>query len=189
MFYLVVSVNTHLAIGICTIIAVCMSTSQLRYVDKLSYNIVMKNYNKLKFELYKLRASWRKRKRLLFPSPAEAEFIRIMGGRRIIIDNIKDPKTGFPLCIVTKKGRILKGESLGREVRVGAMYIDFATVGLVYQKGIEIDGAAFHSDIVKEQDRDDYLKNYGWQILHIKAADVFYNQNSVRSKVANFLAS
>ena len=149
----------------------------------------MKVYGKFKFKLYKLRASWRKRRRLLFPSPAEAEFIRIMGGKRIIIDFFKDHKTGFPLCIVTSQGRILKGECLAREVRVGAMYIDFATVGLVYQKGIEIDGAAYHQDIVKEQDRDDYLRNYGWQVMHIKAADVFYNQNSVRSRVAEFLAS
>ena len=131
----------------------------------------------------------RKNRRMVFPSPAEIEFLRIMGGRFIIVSWIVDPKTKFPLTIILDLGKILRRENIEREVRVGAMYIDFATVGLSYNRGIEVDGAAYHEDIVKEQDRDDYLAARGWSVLHIRADEIYRNPGRVQQRVMNFLSS
>lgn len=144
-------------------------------------------YRQWKFRLYKWRAAWRKRRRLLFPSPAEAELIRIMGGKRIIIDYIKDRRTGFPLCFVTDLG-LLSREGIQREVRVGAMYIDFATVGLAYQKGIEVDGKMWHMDVVHEMERNEYVSQYGYALLHIPAGEIWRNPTRVQQRVLKFLA-
>jgi len=144
---------------------------------------------KTKYRLYKWRAAWRKRRRLMFPSPAEVELIRIMGGKCIIIDHVKDRRTGFPLVIVTSMGRILKRELIMREVRVGAMYLDFAVATPWYKKGIEVDGKQWHQDIVQEQQRDDYLRQYGWQLLHIQAASIYREPSLVQRRILKFLAS
>lgn len=143
----------------------------------------------IKYRLYKLRATWRKRRRLLFPSPAEVELIRIMGGRYITFSWIKDPQTSFPMTLVLDLGTALKRESIRREVRAGAMFIDFATVGLTYKKGIEVDGRAFHMDIVKEQERDEYVGQFGWHLLHINAGEIYREPNRVQRRILNFLAS
>lgn len=145
--------------------------------------------SRLKYQLYKLQATWRKRRRLLFPSPAEVELIRIMGGRYITISWMVDPKTKFPLTVVTDLGTILKRESVAREVRAGAMYLDFATVGLAYKKGIEVDGRAFHMDIVKEQERNEYVGQYGYSLLHINAGEIYREPNRVQQRILNFLAN
>lgn len=75
-----------------------------------------------------------------------------------------------------------------REVRVGAMYVDFAFVTPYGKKAIEIDGRDFHRDIVKEQERDDYLRARGWQVMHIQALALYHNPESVRKRVIKFLA-
>lgn len=111
-----------------------------------------------------------------------------MGGKCIIIDHIVDRRTGFPLTIVTNMGRILKRELIQREVRVGAMYIDFGIANRYYKRGIEIDGRDFHRDITVEQERDEYLAKYGWSVLHIQAADIYRQPMLVQRKVLNFLA-
>lgn len=119
--------------------------------------------------LYKIHARFRKRKRLLFPSPAEIDFIRLMGGKAIVIDHVKNPFTKFPLTFVTSMGDELEREYVQREVRVGAMYIDFGVQTPYYKKGIEIDGKNFHRDIIAEQRRDKYVRDFGWDLLHIQA--------------------
>lgn len=134
------------------------------------------------------RKIWWRDNRMLFPSPAEVEFIRIMGGKAISLDHVKHPYTGFPLTIVTSMGAILEREFIQREVRIGAMYVDFGVANKYYKKAIEIDGLNFHRDIVKEQRRDEYCRERGWKLLHIQAADVYRQPILVRKLVVKFLA-
>ena len=122
-----------------------------------------------------------------YPSPAELKFIEIMGGRVYTIGFLKHPKTKFPRAIIFM-GSYLNSEFIEREFRVGAMYIDFAFVTPWYKKGIEIDGKNFHRDIVREQNRDDYLASYGWSIMHIVAEDLYRQPAKVRARVEKFLA-
>jgi very-short-patch-repair endonuclease len=130
----------------------------------------------------------RRFRRLIFPSPAELEFIRIFGGKYKSSKRIRDPKTGFPLTIVYSMGKILKRELIKREVRAGAMWIDFGALTNYFNRGIEIDGRAYHRDILKEQERDEYVAQYGWSLLHIEAGEVYRNPNFVQRKVLEFLA-
>jgi hypothetical protein len=143
----------------------------------------------LGFRCYTYLAAWRKRRRLLFPSPAEVQLIRIMGGKCIVVDHFQDPRSGFPLTIVTNLGRLFRRELVKREVRVGAMYIDFAVATPWYKKGIEVDGRDFHRDIVREVWRDGYLADYGWSVLHVPAASLYRDPWRVRQKVLTFLAA
>lgn len=147
------------------------------------------SHHGIKFRFYKWRAAYRKRRRLLFPSPAEVELIRIMGGRYITLSWITDPRTDFPLTIVLTLGTILKREMIRREVRVGAMYIDFGVETRWYRKGIEVDGRLFHMDIVKEQERDEYVRQYGWNLLHINAGEIYREPDRVQQKILKFLAT
>lgn len=139
-------------------------------------------------KLHYVKKSWWRKNRILFPSPAEVQFIRIMGGKAIVIDHIKHPHTGFPLAIITSMGKILRREFVQREVRVGAMYVDFAFQTKYDRKAIEIDGKSFHRDIIKEQERDDYCRQYGWKLFHIQAVDIYREPNLVQQRVINFLA-
>jgi hypothetical protein len=149
----------------------------------------MHQYRRLKFRIYKARQAWRKRRRLLFPSPAEVELIRIMGGKYIVLGWVKDPRTGFPFTLIWDLGTILKREGIQREVRAGAMYLDFATVGLRYRRGIEVDGLLFHRDITIEQERDEYVAKYGYKLLHVQAAEIYREPARVQQRILNFLAS
>ena len=142
----------------------------------------------LKKQYYYKRASYRRARRCLFPSPAEVEFIRIFGGKYKVLKHIRDPKTGFPLTIVFSLGKILKRELIKHEVRVGAMWIDFGALTNYFNRGIEIDGRAYHRDILKEQERDEYVAQFGWSLLHIEAGEVYRNPNFVQRKVLNYLA-
>jgi very-short-patch-repair endonuclease len=56
------------------------------------------------------------------------------------------------------------------------------------KKVIEIDSDRWHFDIVKEQNRDDYLKRRGWDILHIRVLEMYKNPDSIIKKVNKFLA-
>lgn len=130
------------------------------------------------------RGKYRRMKRLLFASPAEVELIRLMKGRAITIDLIRNPRTDFPLTIVTNIGRWFGQENMRREVRIGKYWTDF---GNDLQRAIEVDGDQWHKDIVKEQVRDDYIEKFGWRILHIKAGDIFDEPDMVRARVIKFL--
>lgn len=155
----------------------------------MTYRIKLVVYSKkLKWRIYKTKANFRKYKRLLFPSPAEVEFIRIFGGKFITFSHIKNPFTKFPLTFITSLGVILERENIQREVRAGAMYVDFGQTTKYGNKGIEIDGKNFHRDIIKELKRDEYLKNYGWQLLHIQAEIIYREPKLVQNAVIKFLA-
>lgn len=123
--------------------------------------------------------------RMIFMSPAEARFVRIMGGKVLTFDNIKSTKTGFPLTYVRSLGKWLKERGYEREVRVGSKFTDFGS--FAQQRGIEIDGRNFHRDIVKEQERDDYFEDYGWILLHIQAADLWQSPDRVQRDVIKFI--
>lgn len=125
---------------------------------------------------------------MLFPSPAEVDFIRIMGGKVITVNWLKHYKTGFPLVVVISLGKLLRRNLVAREVRVGKCWVDFGSVTPYYKKGIEIDGEQYHKDIVKQMERDEYFANYGWRVLHIKAVQVRNEPDTVQRKVLEFLA-
>lgn len=154
---------------------------------KSADNRNMKSRLPLKYRYFRLRATWRKRRRLLFPSPAEVELIRILGGSYITVTWFKDLRTGFPLTIITDLGTVLKRELIEREVRVGAMFIDFGVETAYYRRGLEVDGRFYHN-VVQDQIRDEYLAQYGWQILHIPAADIYRTPAFVQRKVVKFLS-
>lgn len=123
---------------------------------------------------------------MIFPSPAEVQFIRVMGGRVLVVPFFKHLKTGFPFAVVVSMGKKLRQQQVGREVRVGGKYVDF---GNDIRRGIEVDGEAYHSDIVAQTERDEYFKKYDWRVLHIPARDVFRQPDKVREKVLRFLSA
>lgn len=125
---------------------------------------------------------------MLFPSPAEVHFVRLMGGRAVTIDAIKYPGTRFPLTIIYSRGRVLASNLMQREVRVGAMYVDFAFIDPYTKKAIEIDGSDYHRDVVREQSRDEYLKSRGWIVMHIEAMNLYRQPGRVQRDVLEFLA-
>lgn len=137
---------------------------------------------------YRKKQFWRNA-RILFPSPAEVHFVRLMGGKVITIDAIRYPNVNrFPLAIIYTRGKFLRTNLMQREVRVGAMYVDFAFIDPYTNKAIEIDGSDYHKDHVREAERDEYLKIRGWQVLHISAMDLYRQPGRVQQKVLNYLA-
>jgi very-short-patch-repair endonuclease len=144
-------------------------------------------YRGLKYRLYVWRAWIRRQRRILFPSPAEVQFIILMGGRCRQIRWLKDPRTGFCFTRIKSLGTTLSKELVQREVRAGAMYIDFAVATKYYKKGIEIDGRAYHMDILREQQRDNYVAQYGYKLLHIQAIDLRLRPQIVQRRVLDFL--
>lgn len=136
---------------------------------------------------YARKRMWR-RTRVLFPSPAELQFVRVMGGRVITFKYIRHIETKFPLAFIVSMGKTLRREYVRREVRVGAMFVDFAFVTQYDCKAIEIDSKRWHRDIVREQERDEYLHARGWRVLHIQAVDIYANPDLVQRRVIDFLS-
>ena len=127
----------------------------------------------------------RRLKRLLFTSPAETRFIRLMGGKVIVFEWIRLPYgQHFPLTIVLSMGRIMRREHVKREVPAGYYCIDFGNdVG----RGIEVDGREYHMDVIKEQKRDEALYGMGWRILHIRADELWRSPAVVQRKAIDYL--
>lgn len=146
------------------------------------------NLNRFDRYVYIKRASFRRRIRLLFPSPAEVRFVQLMGGRVLCVPFIKNPYTHFSLCWIMSLGKYLARENIRREVRAGAMFIDFGAVTPYYKKGIEIDGRNFHRDVLKERERDLYVADYGWQLLHVQADVLWREPSKVQRAVLAWLA-
>lgn len=149
---------------------------------------------------YAARAIWFRWMRLLFPSAAELRFIHIMGGRYITVPFVRRPSTRRPLAIVFSLGRALHDERFGREIQAGRFWIDF---GNDIYWGIEVDGERYHRDIVREQDREEYLtgfctkrcqkvcykhSNDGWRVKHINAIRLWAEPANVQAEVLKFLA-
>lgn len=143
---------------------------------KLNINIIKK--------LKRLRGRFRRLVRILFPSPAEVRLIELMGGKVLTFDWLIARKTGFPLAIVLKMGRALKHENIRREVQVGPYYVDF---GNDIGRAIEVDGREYHTDVVAAFDRDSYLYQRGWRVMHIPAAALWREPDKSVRKVLEFL--
>lgn len=90
----------------------------------------------------------------------------------------------FPLTIVLSRGKILRRHKIRREVRVGRYYVDLANdIGW----GIEIDGKYFHMNVVADFDRDAYLLERGWRVIHIKAARIWNDPAGTKAMVLALL--
>lgn len=143
----------------------------------------MKRLRRLRSWYIRRRSEWRRRRRIVFPSPAELALVRILGGVAITFPFLRDPRTDFPAAIVWR-GRFLKAELVRREVRVGRYYIDF---GNDIRRGVEVMSDEWHKDIVAEDERREYIEKYGWQLLYIWASDIRDRPNIVRDRVRIFL--
>lgn len=97
---------------------------------------------------------------------------------------VRHYKTRFAMAYIISLGKVLNSELVRREVRVGKYYVDF---GNDIRRGIEVDGEAYHNDIVKQQERDEYFAKYGWRVLHIKATDLWRQPARVQQDVLRFL--
>ena len=133
---------------------------------------------------YRLRASYYRQTRLYFPSAAEVKLVEIMGGKIFTIGWFKHPKTKQSFTIVYSLGKALTSEKFNREVRAGRYYIDFGNdVGA----GIEVDGRKWHRDVVKEFDREVYLNQRNWRIIHIDAIKLWNDPNNVQQTILKFI--
>lgn len=159
----------------------------------------MKKQNKLKVKYLRLRSRYWRTQRLLFPSPAELQFIKILGGKFIRFP-ITHRRTGFPFAVVFSLGKVLRNEGFKREVRAGRFWIDLANdVGI----GFEIQGKMWHTgNVLKEQFRYNYLSNFcvpkcrlycrkhlniGLRIMYIDAKRLWTEPDKVKAEVLHFL--
>lgn len=107
-----------------------------------------------------------------------------MGGKVLTIGWLRHPKTKFKFAIVLSLGKFLKDEKYKREVRCGRYFIDFGNDVL---RGIEVDGAEYHTDIVAAFDRDSYLYQRSWKVMHIMAVRLWSEPAVVQREVLQFL--
>lgn len=125
-------------------------------------------------------------------SPAEARFVRLMGGKVSTFGRVKDRSTHFPLTMVWSLGKILKSEGFKREVRYGRYFVDFAND---LNRIIEIDGSPYHMDVVADMKRDEYIKDLcrKWdisreaKILRIPAHKIKLDAENTHAKVLKFI--
>lgn len=68
-----------------------------------------------------------------------------------------------------------------REKKVGPFYIDMANTRLKW--AIEADGAAYHTDVVKELERENYLHNRGWFIQRFRWVDLVRRPDECRGDI------
>ena len=140
---------------------------------------------KLLYRYRKWRSKWRRAKRLLFISPAEAQFISIMDGWTIRLTWLRT-LSGCQFVVLYDLGKTLKSHNIERELRaMSGIYLDFGS--RINKKAIAIDGARWHMDLVAEAERDERLKAHGFKVLHIRANEL-KNSFRVRAKVMKFLA-
>lgn len=147
--------------------------------------IVMEYIQKIQSKFYRTRSKYWRDNRYLFPSPAEIKFIRMMGGRVFVMRHIRHHQTGYPAALVLSLGKVLKRHGFEREIRAGKYWIDFGSPER--KVGIEVDGLAYHLDIVLEQQRDDYLEDLGWRVLHVEARKIFRRDAKTMQRVLDFL--
>ena len=109
-----------------------------------------------------------------------------MGGRCTKIVHVKNHKTKFPLVIVWSLGKTLKRQNYKREVRYGRYYVDFAND---LNRIIEVDGAAYHMDVIADMDREIDIKGRqpDARFLRVKAYQLYNNSAEVQRKVLTFI--
>lgn len=144
----------------------------------------MTGIKKLAFTFRRWRGRIRRVRRLIYMSPAEARFVQLMGGKVITFEKLKPPGLQFPPVLVWSLGRHLKDEHFKREVRIGKYFVDFGNdVGRV----IEIDGDAYHMDVLADLERDGYLQERGQTIMRIPAHRIYRDGNRVQRDVLKFI--
>jgi very-short-patch-repair endonuclease len=115
--------------------------------------------------IMKLRYRVKRLQRLIKPSPAEKAFLETMGW-------------WWRIRYRTR-----------REYPVAGYLIDVAIPSK--RVGFEIDGAAYHSDVIgkweKDQQRDRHIYRKGWLVCHISAKDALYNKEKTKYIVRYFL--
>lgn len=146
------------------------------------------------FRLLRWQNVWRRHMRYIFPSPAELRLIELMGGRVFKVKWLRQPRTGFCLAIVLNMGKLFNKERVRREVGYGRYWVDFAND---LNRIIEVDGNAYHMDVVADFDREIAIKEMcrklpnpaarEARILRIKADELWRNPNKVQQKVLGFL--
>lgn len=156
--------------------------------------------HEIRKKYYYYRAVFFRWNRLLFPSAAELRFMEIMGAKMLQIKWIKHPETKRHFVLVRSLGKALSAENFEREVRAGRYWLDFGNDILWC---IEVDGKAYHRDIVKEQVREEYLtgfcdkkcsyycikhSNKGYRVKHIPALRLWLEPAVVQSEVLRFLS-
>lgn len=140
------------------------------------------------------RGRYRRLRRLIFISPAEARFIELMGGKVVVLQRIRDKHTGFPAAVYWNLGKRLKAEGFKREVRYGLYFVDFAND---LNRIIEIDGNPYHMDVVADMDRDIYIRELCWKwnrtrearIMRIPAHRLGLDKMKVQQEVLKFIYS
>lgn len=68
-----------------------------------------------------------------------------------------------------------------REYRVGPYYIDMANPKLKW--AIEADGAAYHMDVVKDEQRTQYLVGRGWYVQRFRWVELKRRPNECRDTI------
>lgn len=114
---------------------------------------------------------WKRRERLLFPSPAEARWARMMGAIVITIPWIRRfwvmrKARRFPLTFIIPWGWY-RDNYIEREIIVRGYHIDFGNRAL--RLGVEINGRPYH-DIVYDQRRQEDLRRSGWHLRSFPAS-------------------
>lgn len=146
----------------------------------------MDSFDHLVHFLYRTRNKTNRFRRLIFPSPAELRLIELMGGKVVRFTRVRDPRTKFPVAVIVTKGKFLRAQNVRREVRYGPYYVDFAND---LHRIIEVDGAAWHADVVADMDREVHIRNRNREarFLRISAMELRRQPAKVREKVRKFL--
>lgn len=111
--------------------------------------------------------------------------MRLMGAKIITVDKLKGPGLHFPIAIVISRGKLLRQHKIQREVRCGKHYVDFANdIGWA----LEVDGKQYHLDVVADFDRDAYLLERGWRVLHVQAARIWNDPAGTKAIVLKYLS-
>ena len=138
----------------------------------------------LRKKYFRVRATYFRYTRLYFPSAAEVRLVEIMGGKFLTFKRIRHWQTKRPLTIIYSLGKVLGNEKFGREVRAGRYWVDFMNDLFM---GIEVDGAAYHTDVVAQFERDSYLYQRGYRIIHIPAIKLWNDPAHVQQTILKFV--
>ena len=140
---------------------------------------------------FRWRSKYWRVKRLLFPSPADVLFMKLLGARLIKLPILSKPNR-FNLIIVLSRGKILRHAKMHREVRYGKYFVDWSNdLNWI----IEIDGASYHLDIVADFDREVAIREmcrYRHQdarFLRIKAARLWNDKAKTQRDIVKFLSA
>lgn len=110
-----------------------------------------------------------------------------MGGHVLRLNKIKHWRSGFPLTIYWRMGKVLRREKFKREVRIGKYFVDFCNdLGWI----IEIDGHDYHMDILADLTREGYIRERGFEHwMRIPAHRLWRDPSRVQQDLLKFLSA